>query len=382
MIEFKGECGHTIRVRDEDAGKVVRCSYCGQEARVPDEREDQLDFLLNEVERTGEFESPRRARPKKAGGGRAPTEVRSRSDFNPFAVALKMCYAAIIISVLIIAFKYGAKQLPAMFSSGGSGGSTASEDSNDNESDGASAQTQGKQKRTRYGRLRPELPPDRSGIFADSVPRGAEVYYRKVGERSDSSIFAACANPKRAGQMISNARAGEYEVAVALELYNEDLMGLPGYSQEVLDLLDDPDLAEKEIGEVLKGYFIPDRAVRVSIERLGRIRYVVRWYSVEVLQADWAEETALFLPRAANLSELLEHLPERKTFNFDVEHQRQMLTQCRVPEEDQPMVVQALEWIGMIPYLVKRGPGSTRGGRYRLFFLSQDGKMDWEWLPE
>ena len=37
MIEFKAECGHTIRAKDEDVGKVVRCAYCGREAQVPED---------------------------------------------------------------------------------------------------------------------------------------------------------------------------------------------------------------------------------------------------------------------------------------------------------------------------------------------------------
>ena len=95
MIEFKGECGHTIRAKDDDAGKVVRCSYCGKEAQVPEE-EDELDFLLTEVERTGDFDPPksrRRAKPRPSAAAGPP--IRPKSDFNPFGVALKMCYAAL-----------------------------------------------------------------------------------------------------------------------------------------------------------------------------------------------------------------------------------------------------------------------------------------------
>jgi translation initiation factor IF-2 len=35
MIEFKAECGHTVRAKNEDAGQAVRCSYCGKAAKVP-----------------------------------------------------------------------------------------------------------------------------------------------------------------------------------------------------------------------------------------------------------------------------------------------------------------------------------------------------------
>ena len=59
MIEFKAECGHTVRAKDEDAGKVVRCSYCGREAPVPSKGEDrdELEYLFSEVEKTGVYEA-------------------------------------------------------------------------------------------------------------------------------------------------------------------------------------------------------------------------------------------------------------------------------------------------------------------------------------
>jgi len=53
MIVFKAECGHTVRAKDEDAGGVVRCSYCGRNAKVPETDDTSLDLLLGEIEQTG-----------------------------------------------------------------------------------------------------------------------------------------------------------------------------------------------------------------------------------------------------------------------------------------------------------------------------------------
>ena len=35
MIEFPAACGHTVRARNEDAGKKIHCAYCGRKTTVP-----------------------------------------------------------------------------------------------------------------------------------------------------------------------------------------------------------------------------------------------------------------------------------------------------------------------------------------------------------
>ena len=98
MIEFKAECGHTVRARDEDAGGVVRCSYCGKPANVPEETGDELDFLFNDIDQPDELPRSRRKRGRK----KARTKrARAPGAFNPFAVVLKLCYAALLIAIVI-----------------------------------------------------------------------------------------------------------------------------------------------------------------------------------------------------------------------------------------------------------------------------------------
>ena len=95
MIEFKAECGHTVRAKDEDAGGVVRCSYCGRRAAVPESREDTLEFLFKDAESASGPPAPpisKRTR-KRLFARRA--EKRKKAD--PFAIVLRMCYAALLI---------------------------------------------------------------------------------------------------------------------------------------------------------------------------------------------------------------------------------------------------------------------------------------------
>ena len=102
MIEFKAECGHTVRARDEDSGGLVRCSYCGKPANVPEAKNEGLDHLFDEAEiahaqegSTPSIKKKRRQRPVLG----AP---RSRSGFNPFPIIVKLCYFALLLCIVII----------------------------------------------------------------------------------------------------------------------------------------------------------------------------------------------------------------------------------------------------------------------------------------
>jgi hypothetical protein len=367
MIEFKGECGHTIRAKDEDAGKVVRCSYCGHEAPVPDEREDHLDFLLNEVERTGEFKATRGKRSAKAKSGEAGATPGRRSEFNPFAVALKMCYAAIIITVLIVAGRFAYRQLgsadrrpaptkpaPKAPSSGGAvampeGGGTA------------------------RGLLRPELPSNAMGILINAVPmgaQGAQVYVRRQsapaapGAPADGSILQKPDQRAYAGVKIENLPGpGTYEVAVALPVLHPHLTALPDYLKQWREYEDASPTKENRL-KLFTDYFLPDRCKRVSVEALpDHSQVIVRYYEMQVYERSWTVETALFLPRRAKLSELVKFLPPETLFGFDPAPVKAVLASYEVDVPDQTYILDALARVGMIPYYVEKK------NSYRLFFL-------------
>ena len=64
MIEFTAECGHTVRAKDDAAGEVVRCTYCGNQVEVPLAEARSLDYLFRDVEQSDE-EPKRRKRKRK-----------------------------------------------------------------------------------------------------------------------------------------------------------------------------------------------------------------------------------------------------------------------------------------------------------------------------
>ena len=100
MIEFKAECGHTVRAKDEDAGGLVRCSYCGRPANVPEDAGDDLDFLFSDIEQP-EASAIKRKR-KRARAKLLAKRQRRPGEFNPFAVILRLCYGALLIIIVIV----------------------------------------------------------------------------------------------------------------------------------------------------------------------------------------------------------------------------------------------------------------------------------------
>ncbi|MFQ5413564.1 MAG: hypothetical protein ACE5E6_03800 [Phycisphaerae bacterium] len=185
MIEFKAECGHTVRARDEDAGKVVRCSYCGRGAEVPADREDDLDFLFHEVDRAG---APAASVGGPRGGGALARTRRSRLSFNPFSVALKMGYAAVLIMIVVVTAKLVV--IPLFAQSGGRGVSTRKP---------AEVVPRRRDRRTRSDRRGSRLGllsrPSDKGLFVSSVPAGASVYCAREASVSDAtavSLLAGC----------------------------------------------------------------------------------------------------------------------------------------------------------------------------------------------
>ena len=100
MIEFKAECGHAVRARDEDAGGTVRCSYCGRNATVPNQGDRDLDYLFAEVEQSPEEDDKSRRKRMRAEREAAKKKKPTR-EFRPFAIILRLCYAAALIMIVV-----------------------------------------------------------------------------------------------------------------------------------------------------------------------------------------------------------------------------------------------------------------------------------------
>lgn len=362
MIEFKAECGHTVRARDEDAGGVVRCSYCGKPANVPEETGDELDFLFNDIDQPDELPRSRRKRGRK----KARTKrARAPGAFNPFAVVLKLCYAALLIAIVIFV---GRKFVKPLFEPGG-------------------ITKRGETDDRRLEQLEPEEPretvqgaPAAPGLidrehlgvlYVSSTPPGARVYVLEAAAAPAKGPIHAEPGAKsfRANQRCPyHLQDGEYVVDVALPWVDDCLKSYPNYANFRRSI---EDASPEGRRHLVEDYFLPDEADHVYVtESAEQVFYLARQYRHVEVRAERPEAVrALFLPRipagdgrSFSIEALVtqNYIPNRHGYAFRTESVLSELEYYRVPAADRPFIREALLRIGIIPYV-------TPDRRTRLF---------------
>lgn len=350
MIEFKADCGHTVRAKDEDAGGVVRCSYCGRNAGVPDTNDTDLSFLFRDIETPAEDAD-------KGGFFRAlRRRPRRRRDFNPFAIIFRLCYiAAVIVVIIVVAQKvviplFDEETRKDRFA--GKNASTAPP----NNVEGTRASTGG-----RYGLATGKT---LRGLLVASAPAGAQVFCieeSKVPESGRISRLARCTQ-FRANGAPSRLVEGTYVVEVAFPWNDPKLTdpSLAHYDKYVAFRRAIENASQDRRRELANSFFLPDGAAGVFVDETVDQIYIVKQYrDVHLPKNGVASVRALFLPRLtargsdAFLLEPLLHgyTPTKKNYRFNEQHVRGELAFYGVPSSDQPVVVDFLARIGVAPYM-------------------------------
>jgi len=358
MIEFKAECGHTVRARDEDSGGVVRCSYCGRDAAVPDEAGSDLDYLLREIEETGEKDK-RYRRPKKKGERKRWFKDIRRDAFDPFSLALKMCYLAVLVIIVyvvaqkaVIPLVKGTKPLQLF---GHKTEAVPADGSNE-------IKRRGQGDRRSAGLIgNTQI----AGLYVSSIPSGASAY---VLETSRAPTTGRIANQPGVRQLqtdgaVSHLQDGEYFVEVSLPWHDKRL----GSYQDYWELRRAIEKAtDSERRRLLEEYFIPDDAVDVFVHEAQEQIYLVRQYRATVQRDRSRGVQAIFLPRTARANGpgfaiepiVTSYAPSERRYAFDEELVSNELAYYGVQVNDRTLVVEALYRMGVISYVVP--DGSTR----------------------
>lgn len=339
MIEFKADCGHTIRARAEDAGKVVSCAYCGKRVTVPAPEDPAFEQLLTEA-----FPEP--AAP---GGGGLPAWLGGRGQFNPVRIARTALVLVVALSVLIIVVKRVGREIlgptkspaPAPTAEGpgpqsGAGVSPAAP--------------------TGTRDLYDSLNPAKTGVFAHCVPSPALVYvspyYRS---ESDQQVVA---DPDEAltrreylrGESVPlqiELPPGTYWVSFVVEPTN------PAY-REHLDVetyrrmrrVIQPERREQAERFVAE-FFVRDEAERCTVTDVfgGGLR-IVKHYRVHVPVAGWTPVIALFTPEGLEPVEFLTWLGDTNGFRVDRDVAYMEMSIFDVPELARDFGYRALRKIG------------------------------------
>lgn len=360
MIEFKAECGHTVRAKDEDAGGVVRCSYCGRKATVPDESEDALDFLFADVEPAklkGGTAGRRRSRRRRRLFAKRP---RASGQFNPFSLVLRMCYAALLICIVVFvakrfiipAVQKGIFTRPAQ-----------------KQTSAPSRPGNGEQRARGKGLIGVS---GRPGLYVASVPPNAVYYCIEESKAPQQGRIKRIDGhiQRRADGDLLRLPAGKYAVEVEMPTNDPRLndRSLPYYEKYRALRYDLQETPEEECKRLLEEFFIPDEAWPIFVDNSGERTYIVRQYRDVEVSAERKSDgvRALFLPKIMlpgrdtfSISKLVRHyLPSEKRYVFDEVYVRDELDFFEVPEMEREFVLEGLARVGIMPFVTANG--STR----------------------
>lgn len=386
MIEFKATCGHTIRTKDEDAGGRVRCSYCGKEADVPGTHGDDLDFLLSDVEQSVEAGEVRRHATKRRRRW-FRRRARKTTDSDPFGVVLRMCYWALLFVILyVVAVRY---VVPFIKEGGlprhvtGTAPPVQQPTTGRAVRDRPAAEPRSNRPQPTVRRLGLINRPTGPGLYLVSAPPGAAAYCIAESDAPPEGSLREVPGISRTRgghgpiKLGTKAREGTFMVDVVMSCADPRLMDstLPYYKDYVDFRRSLVEASPTARIRLMERYFLPDEASEVFVESTEDELYLVRRYRFVRMRKDEAKIIrALFLPRitvpgqtSISLSELLTYyIPAKKNYLFDDNYVRKELQDIYdVPDSDRLFLVQALERLGVIPYV-------TPDGRTRLFKIGVD----------
>lgn len=370
MIEFKADCGHTVRARDEDAGNVVRCSYCGRNAPVPDNIDNEIDFLIREVEEKGKEDSKfnrkaRRSRKKKL------RKKISFANFDPFVFALKMCYVAALIIIVVVITRLFVMPL---FEDNGIASrffqsTPKPAQPSDKSTTRRSRQSQGPGLIART---------KANGIFVGSTPPGGKVYCLEQQKAPDSGRIAYTQGVRTltAPDLFQRLPDGHYVVEVEFRWNDPHISNssADNYQNYLAFRRSIRDASDEQRDKLHDDFFIPDESTHMLVEETADQIYLVRQYrNITVLRGKSKGVRSLFLPRIQNMSDssfsiealVTGYIPAQKQYSFDEIFVLNELAFYDVKQADRRFVIEALSRIGMIPYV-------TPNGDTRLFKIGVD----------
>ncbi len=355
MIEFKAECGHTVRARDEDAGSSVRCSYCGRTANVPQDQDEGLDLLLRESDLTARAPLHIPAPRKRFLGGWFRRSDRA-APFDPWPIIMRMIYFAVLVSVIVV---ITTKFVLPMFEPRGPKSPTTA---------AAVPSDTGSIRRPRHvDSADPARTSDRgyvhrqllSGLLVLSVPSGATAYVvpadnaPSVGRVNKAGNAVVC----KTGTSVPRLGDGNYVVEIAMP-WNDP--GLKRYADYTDFRREVERSSQNQRQNLVERYFIPDEAGTVLFDETEEQKFIVRQYrNVEVQEGRSSGVRALFLPRIRQGDEpgfqieplVVQYIPDVTTFVFDEKDAIDELEYYGVAPGDRPWMIKALSRMGIVPYI-------------------------------
>jgi hypothetical protein len=340
----------------------VRCAYCGREAQVPQDDQDELDFLFSDV--GAQTSSGSVAGVDGSGAGKADRKtgmpfghpVRST---DPFSVIKKMAYtAAILICVIFVGKKYAWPAIEGMMEEERKSPATTVR------KDEPAPPPVIKAPRSRtVGFATSDLQkPSRAGIWVYPVPLKAVVYTSPQDSEWGRSKDYDWLEEVRSDQRFETPatlelKPGDHVIVVAL-LYND--RGLTRYKSEGYDdirrMLIDRSQSLAKRSRLIAEYFLPDSSTETKLVEIAGRLHIIRRYEVEVYPNTWWMLSPLFIPYQCDYVSIVNYLPRTKAFVFDEAETRDDLSIQGVRSTtDQDFIVDILKRIGTMSYQLDDG---------------------------
>lgn len=378
MIEFKADCGHTVRAKDEDSGKVVRCAYCGREAQVPEDDAGDFDSFFADVGQENLSDQPVAKSSKGSGKKKAGAFVgpRPRKVVDPFNVVTKMAYVAVIlIAVIFVGKKYAWPIMSETLFPGAESSKSVGPMADAKRTPKPKPKPiKPKAPSRKYGLVEPRLEArGKQGIYVNAVPPKVKAFYRPQTEGSQGYQWLEDPMVKRirGPSYLTELQPGAYDVVVMLPVNDPQLKRFRnfGYSRFRASVeREKPKEADKEAAT----YFLPDGAQAVKILHMSDRINIIRHYQEIICAGEWQVLTPLFIPFECPMSEVAAIVPRGVTsFRFDTDDIRDELAYYHVVGEDQTYIVDVLERIGSISYhAVPPGADDNHEYPFRMFRIS------------
>jgi len=361
MIEFRAACGHSVRARDSDAGKMVQCSYCGQMVQVP-QADGGLEDMLGEPVETQPPAGP------PVGSGLPRFGVPTR--------LIKTLLGLIYMVVAVVVVAFGLKLVLERVDFSKESGAPVVEET-EPASEWVSPEPEVRSpghEAERYSSFEnpyadcSTLSLGRAGLVLRSVPSGAQVYLSGGGKGGELVM-----DPTREGELLqgqtpltlSNLSPGQYRVGFTLPVNWPALRKCPGY----LEYRKRVEGAHYRKGD----YFVADDADRVEIRDPGNGPLLLcRSYPLVLGNKQWSAAIGLFVPArpVAELEQCIEQLAGGVRFQFNEDDAREEMAFYNVASEEIDGLIELLRHLGKVVW-------RDQYGRSRRFFQVQppDGQI-------
>lgn len=381
MIEFKADCGHVIQAPDQDAGKIVKCAYCGREVEAPLRDEEDPDLLFQEVDLNELAKSESLAgvsvamtiqgHQKRARSAPSAEDI-AQTGNRVLRISLVAAFSTICLVVLVFGIRAMVSNMTSPerppsdgFGSPVAGVTPPQTPSRDLQPKAVDTPTTSVRDAAPTepiavgsgGRVDYSFASSSQGVFIEVFNKAARIYIRDRESTSQEILGTDESEREGLGTLEIPLPPGQYRIGVILPADDDQLTSLNGFDAIRSDLESESEDA------ALADFFVRDASSETAfIDDSGFRQSVVRYYDITVQSQEWVLVTSLFAPRGP-IRTMLSYMPNDALYSFDTETAKRELLAHGVARREVSSVIDMLARAGQVVL-----PASDRGaGEFDIF---------------